>query len=343
MIIGLTGTLGAGKGSVAEILKNKGFAYYSCSDYLRGELKKKGIEENIPNLANLGNEIRQKYGAGEIPRRLLKQIKEKNVIVDSLRHPEEIKALEGTSDFTLVAVDAPIKLRYNRIKNRKRAGDNISLKEFKKQEEEQMKGEGANMQLAQCIKMAKKIIVNDSSMSVLKIKLDRMLKDIGFKEEPKLRQRPNWDEYFMKIATLVAERSTCLRHHVGAIAVKDKRILATGYNGAVAGTKDCLELGCLRNELGIASGTRHEICRAIHAEQNVVVQAAIHGIRIEGATIYCTHSPCILCAKILANSKIKEVVTFSKYADQSFKDLFKEAGIKFRTIKKPDLEISFLE
>jgi len=113
--------------------------------------------------------------------------------------------------------------------------------------------------------------------------------------------RPTIDEYFLKIATVVAERSTCLRHHVGAVAVRDKHILATGYNGAASGLKDCLELGCLRDEMNIESGTRHEICRAIHAEQNVIIQAALHGITLGGATVYVTHPPCILCAKMLGN------------------------------------------
>ncbi|MEJ2738878.1 MAG: dCMP deaminase family protein, partial [Dehalococcoidia bacterium] len=115
-------------------------------------------------------------------------------------------------------------------------------------------------------------------------------------------QRPDIDEYFLKIATVVAERSTCLRHHVGAVAVRDKHILSTGYNGAAAGVKDCLELGCLRDEQNIESGTRHEVCRGIHAEQNAIIQASLHGVTLEGATIYCTHSPCILCAKMLANA-----------------------------------------
>lgn len=155
--------------------------------------------------------------------------------------------------------------------------------------------------------------------------------------------RPSWDEYFMKITTLVAERSTCERHHVGAIAVRDKKILATGYNGAASGVRDCLELGCLRNKMGIESGTRHEVCRAIHAEQNVIVQAAFHGVSLRGATIYCTHSPCILCAKMLANAKIKEFVTFGKYPDDNFLKLFKEAGIKFRKVNMPEMKISYLE
>jgi len=154
--------------------------------------------------------------------------------------------------------------------------------------------------------------------------------------------RPDIDEYFLKIASVVAERSTCRRHHVGAVAVKDKHILATGYNGAAAGLKDCLELGCLRDEMNIASGTRHEICRAIHAEQNVIIQAALHGVSLEGATIYVTHSPCVLCAKMLINARIKRFVTFGSYADDSFRDLFQEAGIEFELRQKPPSRITHL-
>ncbi len=154
--------------------------------------------------------------------------------------------------------------------------------------------------------------------------------------------RPDIDEYFLKIATVVAERSTCRRHHVGAVAVRDKHILTSGYNGAPSGLKDCLELGCLRDELNIESGTRHEICRGIHAEQNVIIQAALHGVDLTGATIYVTHSPCILCAKMLVNAKIKRFVTFGNYADESFRDLFKEAKIEFELHEKPPSEITYL-
>ena len=154
--------------------------------------------------------------------------------------------------------------------------------------------------------------------------------------------RPDIDEYFLKIATVVAERSTCRRHHVGAVAVRDRHILTTGYNGAPSGLKDCLELGCLRDELNIESGTRHEICRGIHAEQNVIIQAALHGVDLTGATIYVTHSPCILCAKMLVNAQIKRFVTFGNYADESFRSLFKEAGIEFELHEKPPSEITYL-
>ena len=154
--------------------------------------------------------------------------------------------------------------------------------------------------------------------------------------------RPDIDEYFLKVASVVAERATCRRHHVGAVAAKDKHILATGYNGAAAGLKDCLELGCLRDEQHIPSGTRHEICRGIHAEQNVIIQAALHGVSLEGSTIYCTHTPCVLCAKMLVNARIKRFVSFGRYDDNSFNDLFREAGIDFEIKNKPSSTISYL-
>ena len=155
--------------------------------------------------------------------------------------------------------------------------------------------------------------------------------------------RPDFDEYFLKMASLVGERSTCRRHHIGAVAVKEKHILTAGYNGAPAGQKDCLELGCLRDELGIPSGTRQEICRAIHAEQNVIIQAALHGVSLEGSTIYCTHTPCVLCAKMLINARIKRFVSFREYNDNSFIDLFKEAGIEYDMKLRPPSEITYLD
>ncbi len=156
-------------------------------------------------------------------------------------------------------------------------------------------------------------------------------------------KRPDIDEYFLKVAAVVAERSTCHRHHIGAVAVKDKHILATGYNGAPSGFKDCLELGCLRDELGIPSGERQEICRAIHAEQNVIIQAALHGVSLEGSTIYATHTPCVLCAKMLTNAKIKRFVSFGKYNDDAFIQLFKEAGIELNIKNKPPGQIRYLD
>jgi len=160
------------------------------------------------------------------------------------------------------------------------------------------------------------------------------------KEEITTYNRPSWNEYFMKLAWLVAERSTCVRHHVGAVIVKDKRILTTGYNGAAAGVQDCIHLGCLRNTLNIPSGQKHEICRAIHAEQNAIIQGGYHGISIKDSTLYCTHSPCILCAKMIVNAAIKRVVMNVEYPDNAFKELFSAAGVEFINLQVRNFSIS---
>jgi len=154
--------------------------------------------------------------------------------------------------------------------------------------------------------------------------------------------RPKWDEYFMKLAFVTAERSTCQRHHVGALMVLDRRILSGGYNGAPSGQSDCTELGCLRNESGIPSGTMTEICRAVHAEENAIIQAAMHGMRIKGSTVYCTHSPCRRCAKMLCNVGIIRYVTCFDYDDAVFRGLFDMAKIVFEKIPVPGHIIDIL-
>jgi dCMP deaminase len=139
--------------------------------------------------------------------------------------------------------------------------------------------------------------------------------------------RPTWIEYFMDIADLVAKRSTCLRRQVGAVAVKDKRILATGYNGVPSGIPHCLDVGCLREQEGIPSGERHELCRGIHAEQNVIIQAAHSGVAIQGASLYCTNLPCLICSKMLINAGVREIFYRQGYADRLSEDMLQTARV----------------
>ena len=141
--------------------------------------------------------------------------------------------------------------------------------------------------------------------------------------------RMSWTDYFMRITYLVAERSTCTRRKVGAIAVRDKRILATGYNGAPSDTPHCLDVGCLREQLGVPSGQRHEICRGLHAEQNVIIQAALHGVSIKGADIYCTTQPCLICTKMLINAQVRNVYFTESYPDELSSHMVAEAGVNF--------------
>ncbi len=140
--------------------------------------------------------------------------------------------------------------------------------------------------------------------------------------------RPSWHEYFMEITRVAASRSTCLRRKVGALIVKDNRILATGYNGAPAGLTHCLEIGCLREKLGIPSGQRHELCRALHAEQNAIIQAAVYGTAIKGSIIYVTNQPCVMCSKMIVNAGIQKVIYSGDYPDDLSLDIFKEAGVE---------------
>jgi dCMP deaminase len=139
--------------------------------------------------------------------------------------------------------------------------------------------------------------------------------------------RPDWDAYFMNITSLVAERSTCTRRKVGAVIVKDKRILATGYNGAPSGIAHCIDIGCMREKLEIPSGEKHELCRGIHAEQNAIVQAAYHGVSIKESTLYCTNMPCSICAKMIINAGIKNIFYLDGYADKIAEQMLIEGDV----------------
>ena len=142
-------------------------------------------------------------------------------------------------------------------------------------------------------------------------------------------KRPSWDEYFMEITRLVASRSTCLRRQVGAVLVKEKNILATGYNGVPSGITHCDVTGCLREQLNVPSGERHELCRGLHAEQNAIIQAARHGVNIADSILYCTDSPCIICSKMLINAGVREIIYGRGYPDDLSLEMLAEAGIKF--------------
>jgi dCMP deaminase len=150
--------------------------------------------------------------------------------------------------------------------------------------------------------------------------------------------RPTWDEYFVSIANLVRERSTCLRRQVGAVLVKNKRILATGYNGAPKGMPHCSETGCIRSRHDVPPGQRHELCRGIHAEQNAIVQAAAFGVNITGSTLYCTHFPCVLCVKMLINAGITRLVVEQDYPDDLAKSMLEGTDIELRVIESSDFK-----
>ncbi len=145
--------------------------------------------------------------------------------------------------------------------------------------------------------------------------------------------RPSYDEYFMKMAHVVSKRSTCLRRKVGAILVKDKHILSTGYNGAPKGFKHCSEVGCIREKKDIPPGERHELCRGLHAEQNAIIQSAVFGVSITDSTLYCTSTPCVVCVKMLINAGVKEIIYSGEYPDDLAKKMLRESNLKIKRFK----------
>jgi len=156
-------------------------------------------------------------------------------------------------------------------------------------------------------------------------------------------ERPSYDDYFIEMAYIVSKRSTCIRRKVGAILVKDKHILSTGYNGAPKGHKHCSIMGCLREKTNVPSGERHEICRGLHAEQNVIIQAAVFGIQIKNSVLYCTNTPCVVCAKMLINAGVKEIIFSGDYPDDLAKQILEESNIKLRKLKNKNNKINLLE
>ena len=152
----------------------------------------------------------------------------------------------------------------------------------------------------------------------------------------RIRERPDWEVYFLKIAQLASTRSTCIRRQVGAVLVKEKKILATGYNGAPSGISHCADAGCLRDEEQVPSGQRHELCRGLHAEQNAILQAAYHGVSIRGSVLFCTNFPCVICSKMLINAGIRQIFYLEGYPDPLSERMLEEAGMELHPVNMED-------
>jgi len=338
MIIGLTGTNASGKSSIVSYLASKGFDTFSLSDIIRDELSAQNMPPSREKLILKGNEIRKKFGPSALADRIIKKLNSPDAVIDSIRNPSEVFSLRKLENFFLVAVDALEEIRFERARQRGRIENVGDLQSFVEIENKEKSSNSNHQNITGCMELAEFRIHNNGTLAELQKKVDEILTSLT------KRIRLSWDQYFLKMAFLVAERSTCLRHHVGAIIVKDRHVVTTGYNGAARKTNDCLKLGCLRNKLNIPSGERHEICRAIHAEQNAIIQAGVYGVTIDGGTLYCTHSPCIICAKMIVNSGIKKVVTCGDYPDDFnlVVELFYEAGVKLKKISQPSSEIEIL-
>lgn len=327
LVIGITGTLGAGKGTVVEMLKEKGFTHYSAREYLRKRVTSLGLEINRDTLTTVANSIRKKEGGDFIAKGLLQTAKQNggNCIIESIRNVKEVEYLRANSDFVLLCVDADIEIRFERIKKRKSETDNVDFSTFKENEEREMSSDDANKQnLGAVIQMADYTLDNGKDIAYLRNQVEQIMQKIlPYK-------RPTWDEYFLDIVKTVAKRATCDRGRSGCVIVKDKQILVTGYVGSPTGLPHCDQAGHLFKKYIDAKGEISTHCvRTVHAEQNAICQAAKRGIALEGATLYCTMTPCRTCAMMIINCGIKRVVCLKKYhSGQESEEMFRQADIQ---------------
>lgn len=333
MIIGLTGENCAGKGVTSEYLKKKSFYYLSLSDVIREELAAANEDITRESMIRKGNEMRRKSGPGILAQRVMARIEhDGNYVVDSIRNPGEVAELRKRKDFVLFCITAPPEVRFARMRARDREGDPKSFDAFMKIEEKEAEGpESTGQQLIATVKLADRKIINDGDFAHLYDEMDRALSEVS----PQFRRaRPGWDDYFMGIAKVVAGRSNCMKRKVAAIIVRDKRIVATGYNGTPRGCRNCDEGGCPRCNNFTEGGAKLEECLCSHGEENAIVQSAYHGISIKGGALYTTYSPCLTCAKMIINAGIVEVVYNADYPmGETALRLMKEAGVVVRQHK----------
>lgn len=322
MIIGIAGTLCSGKGTLTDFFKENGFESISLSDILREEAKKNNIELTRENLQKLGNKVREEYGSGALAVLAIERMASKEkLVIESIRNPGEVEELKKNKNFYLIAVDAPRELRAERLLKRYNEGERIEDPITKEEILAKMDiDEGKNQtqsgqQVKKCMLMADFHVFNDKSIENLKLETESILNKLLRK-----KNRPDWDEYFMSIALQASKRATCDRKHVGAVIVKDKTILSAGYNGSIRGFPHCDDIGHMIEE-GHCVAT-------VHAEANALVQAAKNGVKIEGATLYTTASPCWWCFKMIANVGIKRIVYGELYRDERIKEFSAKAGIE---------------
>jgi len=330
MIIGLTGRNAAGKGEVARYLQSRGFHYYSLSDEIRDEIRRQNLDVTRERLIETGNALRGRYGPAVLAERVLSRIApDRNYVVDSIRNPAEVEALRHRKDFVLLAVEAEQAVRFERSSQRAREGAPATLEHFAAEEQRELaSSDPAAQQLVATRGLADVVVHNDGTIEELHRELDRVV--------PRLMSRfprPDWDEYFMNIARVVAARSNCIKRKVAAIIVKDKRIISTGYNGTPRGARNCNEGGCPRCNSMAPSGTALEECLCSHGEENAITQAAYHGTSLKGAILYTTFAPCLLCTKMIINSGIVEVVYNQEYPlNDTSLVLLRDCGIGLRQV-----------
>jgi dCMP deaminase len=332
MILGVAGLNASGKGEVVSFLAQRSFYAHSLSDGIRNLLRERGLAETRERMIETGRELRTLEGPAALAQRLVTQLHaDRNYVIDSIRHPAEVAALRAAGQrFRLIWVEASEATRFARTRARARAGDPATLEEMRRLEARELASDDpAGQQLLAVKALADDTLRNDGTLAELHEQLGRLLRaNLYF-------ARPDWDEYFMSIARVVATRSNCVKRKVAAVVTVDRRIIATGYNGTPRGVTNCNEGGCPRcNAFGPGGADLGE-CVCSHAEENAITQSAYHGVSVRGATIYSTFCPCLMCTKMIINAGVAEVVFSADYplGDVSLR-LLREAGVKVRQIGK---------
>ena len=307
--IGITGTLGAGKGTIVEYLqKEKGFSHYSVRAFLTDEIKRRGLEVNRDTMTLVGNDLRAQHSPSWIVEQLYGQASASgcNCIIESIRTPGEVEALRGKPNFYLFAVDADPRVRYDRAVLRGSETDHIDFDTFLANEQREMDNDDPNKQnLKYCIEHADYRFDNNGSIDGLNKQVEEVLGKIMYR-------RPSWDEYFMELANTASKRATCDRGRSGCVIVKDRQLLVTGYVGSPSGLPHCDEVG-------------HLFRKTIEADGRITRR----GIALDGATLYCRMTPCRTCAMLIINCGIKRVVCERKYhSGIESEELFRQAGVQ---------------
>ncbi len=333
MILGIAGPYASGKGEAVAFLGARSFAVYSLSDVIREELAGRGLSETRERMIETGNALRAAEGPGVLAERLLARLAtDQNAVVDSIRHPAEVEVLRAASKrFRLIWIEADEAARLARIRTRGRAGDPDSLAELRRLEGKELGSDDPSTQQLRAVRaLADEVIVNDGSLAELHGQLHRLLRSNLYFE------RPDWDDYFMSIARVVAARGNCVKRKVAAVITVDRRIIATGYNGTPRGTTNCNEGGCPRCNSFAPGGTDLGECLCSHAEENAITHSAYHGVSVRGGTLYTTLCPCLMCTKMIINAGLAEVVYSAEYplGDVSLR-LLREAGVKVRQLGTP--------
>ncbi len=330
MILGVSGPYAAGKGEAVEFLRARSFVAHSLSDVIRDELKLRGEPETRERMIETGNALRAAGGPGVLAERLAsKLLPDRNYVIDSIRHPAEVNVLRRTGGgFRLLWIDAEEPIRFDRLRRRGREGDPESLDSLRRLEGRELASADPSAQQLLAVRdLADFQLRNDGDLPELQAALQSVL------ERCLHFERPGWDEYFMRIARMVASRSNCVKRKVGAVIARDRRIISTGYNGTPRGTRNCNEGGCPRCNSFAKGGTRLDECLCSHGEENAITQSAFHGVSIRGATIYSTLCPCLTCTKMIINAGIVEVVFNAEYPlGEVSLSLLREAGVEVRQL-----------